>query len=103
MSHLDLFVIGKLIRQHRRWRRLTQQEVAAAAGCSKQLILLLEAGRAPTISYRVVVAAMNRVGLDLRVVRLRYRPPTLEEVQAQNEIDDAPEQEAVWGAPGAFR
>ena len=103
MSHLDLFEIGKLIRQHRRWRRLTQQEVAKAAGCTKQLILLLEDGRAPTISYRVVVAAMNRVGLDLRVVRLRYRPPTLEEVQAQNEIDDAPEQEAVWGSPGAFR
>lgn len=103
MSHLDLFEIGKLIRRHRRWLRLTQQELAAAAGCTKQLILLLEDGRAPTVSYRVVLAAMNRVGLDLRVVRYQYRPPTLEEVQAQNEIDQSPEQEAVWGAPGAFR
>ncbi|MCJ2088550.1 helix-turn-helix domain-containing protein [Methylobacterium sp. E-005] len=100
MSHLDLFEIGKLIRQHRRWRRLTQQEVAAAAGCTKQLILLLEDGRVPTVSYRVVLAAMNKVGLDLRVVDLVQRRPTLEDVQAQAELDDAPEREAVWGGPG---
>jgi transcriptional regulator with XRE-family HTH domain len=103
MSHLDLFEIGKLIRQHRRWRRMTQQEVAAKCGVRKQLILLLEDGRAPTVSLRVVLAAMNAVGLDLRTFRSEFRPPTLEEVQAQNERDDAPEQEAVWGVPGAFR
>jgi transcriptional regulator with XRE-family HTH domain len=97
MRSLNLFDIGKAVRRARRELAMTQQDVATAAGCTKQLILLLEDGRAPTIAMRTVVAAMNAVGLDLRATRLVDRRPTLEEIQAENEAEEN-EQEAVWGS-----
>lgn len=95
MADLDLFDLGEEIRQSRRFRKLTQQQVADMAGVTRSHILAIEAGRAPTVAFRTILHVMRCVGLDLRSGTYNYGRPTLDDLREQNEREEAAEREAL--------
>ncbi|MGQ0463707.1 MAG: type II toxin-antitoxin system Y4mF family antitoxin [Sporichthyaceae bacterium] len=58
--------LGAAIRRRRRALRLTQDELADLAGCSRRTVSAVETGKA-TVRLDVVVALLEVLGLRLRV------------------------------------
>jgi len=80
----DLIEIGRVVRQRRRDRKLTREQLAAACGVSRARIELLENGRLGEIGFRNLSKILNAVGMDLRLTELNRRRPTLEDLQDEN-------------------
>ena len=90
MSTLD--EIGAAVKAHRKQHRLTQQGLASEAGISRALLAELEAGRLPEIGFKKLLRVLNAVGLDLRLTDSNMQRPTLEDLLAQQQEEDALEQ-----------
>ena len=75
-----LFSLGRSIREARKTRKLTQSEVAAAAGIVRSTLSQLEAGTIQDIGIRKVLRVLDFLGLEL-TVRPMGAPPTLEELR----------------------
>lgn len=78
-----------MIKAARRERKLTQAELARTTGFSLSHVEAVENGRSPTVPYNTILELMNAVGLDIRGTRLNHRRPTLDDIRAEEEEDDA--------------
>lgn len=94
MAELDLTDLGEEIRLSRRFRKLTQQQVADAAGITRTHVVAIEAGRAPAVAFQTILRVMRIVGLDLRSGTYNYGRPTLDDLREENEREEAAEREA---------
>ncbi len=75
-----MFSIGKEIRQARKNRKLSQEQLAKALGMSRTTIGQIENGAVQDIGVRKVIRLLEFLGLELRV-RPSGAPPTLEELR----------------------
>lgn len=58
--------IGQAIRARRKLLRLTQEQVAELAGCSKPSIIAAESGK-PTLRLDILFAILRVLNLHLRI------------------------------------
>ena len=86
-----LFSLGRSIREARKTRKLTQSEVAAAAGIVRSTLSQLEAGMIQDIGIRKVLRVLDFLGLEL-TVRPMGAPPTLEELRRDRAQEKETEQ-----------
>jgi len=77
-----LFSIGKEIRQARKRRNLSQEQLAKSLGMSRSTIGQIENGTVQEIGVRKLIRLLEFLGLELRV-RPSGAPPTLEELREQ--------------------
>lgn len=75
-----LLDVAAIVRQSRKQLGLTQRELAARANVARNRVEGLEAKRLPEIGFKTLLRILNAVGLDLRVVPLGRRRPTLEDL-----------------------
>ncbi|MBI5605790.1 MAG: helix-turn-helix transcriptional regulator [Deltaproteobacteria bacterium] len=75
-----LFYIGKEIREVRKSRKITQEELAKILGMSRTTIGQIENGTVQEIGVRKLIRLLDFLGLELRV-RPAGKPPTLEELR----------------------
>jgi transcriptional regulator with XRE-family HTH domain len=78
-----LIEIGEQIKKVRKAKRITQGEIAKALGMSRTTIGQIENGTIREIGVRKLFRILEFLGLELRV-RLAGRPPTLEELRAED-------------------
>lgn len=76
--------IGQKIRTARKLRGLSQAELAKSLGMSRTTIGQIESGTVQEIGVRKLMRLLDALGLELRV-RPAGRPPTLEELQEEQE------------------
>lgn len=84
IADLNPSMFGRSFKAERRALGKTQVEVAAAAGCRRQTIVDLEAGR--NVSLHTVFAALAALGKGLTIVDAR---PDLERLHLLLDEDDA--------------
>ena len=77
-----LFAIGRAIREERKKRRMTQREIAAAAGIARATLSQIENGSIREIGIRKVLRVLDCLDLEL-ATRPRGAPPTLEELRRE--------------------
>ena len=65
--------IGAIVRETRRAARLTQRELADAAGCGPRFISDLENGK-PTAEFGLAIRVLNVLSLDIDVTARGARP-----------------------------
>ena len=82
MTQSALSSIGQTVRQARRAKRLSQERLAELSGVSRPRIAALETDRITDITFGNLLNILQALDLDLRVVPLSRRRPTLEELQA---------------------
>jgi len=82
---LDIIEIADKIREARKQRKMTQQQLADAAGISRRALIDLEAGRSPDPGFISVIRILMAVGLDLRITQANSRRPTFEDLLAEQE------------------
>ncbi len=82
MTHAALSAIGQTVRQARRAKRLSQERLAELSGVSRPRIAALEGDRITDITFGNLLNILHALDLDLRVVPLSRKRPTLEELQA---------------------
>ena len=70
------------MRQARRAKRLSQERLAELSGVSRPRIAALETERITDITFGNLLSILQALDLDLRVVPLGRKRPTLEELQA---------------------
>jgi transcriptional regulator with XRE-family HTH domain len=75
VANLNSAMFGRSFKAERRALGKTQEEVAMAAGCRRQTIVDLEAGR--NVSLHTVFAALAALGKGLRIADAR---PDLDQV-----------------------
>jgi transcriptional regulator with XRE-family HTH domain len=78
---MDLTEIGRLIETARKKHRLTQEQLARAAGVSRKTISDLENNRRPDIGLQRLLAILTPVDLVLEVKP--FQPLTLHDLLAQ--------------------
>jgi len=83
MLCMDVELLGETLRRHRKGRRLTQSQLASAAGVSRLTVDKLENGRAAEIGLSKAVRLLAALDLTLEV-RPRPRRPTLEDLTAHD-------------------
>lgn len=67
--------LGALLRERREHAGLTVQTAAARAGVGRRLLLELEAGKRPNVSFATVLRLLSLFGLELEI-RARGLPGT---------------------------
>jgi len=77
-----LFDAGKQIRQARKSRKVSQEELAKSLGMSRTTIGQIENGSIQEIGVRKLIRVLEFLGLELRV-RSAGKPPTLEEIRKE--------------------
>jgi transcriptional regulator with XRE-family HTH domain len=75
-----LFKIGEEIRNERKKRRLSQEDLSRETGVSRATISQIETGVVLEVGLRKVIRILDYLGLELRV-RPAGAPPTLEELR----------------------
>lgn len=85
---MDLIEIGESVRNARREKGWSQDDLATAAGASRARIVALENGRAPEFGVKLLSRILAALDLDLRLTTLNASRPTLEDLT--EEADDAP-------------
>ena len=79
-----LFKIGQSIRQERIKHRMSQEKLSALLGMSRATISQIENGTVREIGFRKLIRILDVFDLEL-VVRPAGAPPTLEELQREQE------------------
>ena len=87
MTQSALSSIGQTVRQARRAKRLSQERLAELSGVSRPRIAVLETDRITDITFGNLLNILQALDLDLRVVPLSRKRPTLEELQADEGED----------------
>ncbi|ACD97386.1 helix-turn-helix domain-containing protein [Trichlorobacter lovleyi] len=77
-----LFTIGSNIREARRRRKITQEQMAKALGMSRTTISQIEKGIVQEVGVRKLIRILEYLGLELQV-RPAGALPTLEELQRE--------------------
>jgi transcriptional regulator with XRE-family HTH domain len=85
MTQTDLQDIGKVIRQNRQARRLSQNDLARLSGVSRPRITRLETGRITDITVGNLLRLLRALDLELRVTQQNRQRPTLEELREEDE------------------
>ena len=65
--------LGRLVRERRRARRLTQADLAAAAGVGRGVLQKLETGRGE-VTVTGVLAILSALSLDVELVEREVHP-----------------------------
>jgi len=86
---MDFAQLGHRLKEARRTRHLSQQELAAPLGMSRATISAIERGRCGEIGVRKLSALLEQVGLDL-FVGVRRGRPTLDDIRAERGNEKAP-------------
>jgi len=86
---MDIFDISETVRQRRKDKGLTQQQLADACGLSRTRVNALEAGQAFDMKLSNVVSILDALGMSLRVSDARDSRPTFEDIRKESE-DDTP-------------
>ena len=77
-----LIYIGSEIRTARKFRRLSQADLAKGLGMSRSTISQIESGTVQEIGVRKLIRILDSLGLEIRI-RPAASPPTLEELQEE--------------------
>ena len=80
-----MYDLGLRIRQARKKKGMTQAELATMAALSRKTLGEIESGTVTDIGIRKVERLLELLGLEL-AVRPAGAPPTLEELQKENEL-----------------
>ena len=72
---MDFEKIGKLIREERKRRRLTQEELARKAGVTRQTISKMERGKVPLVTLISFFKVLDFLGFELEVKPKKKRDP----------------------------
>lgn len=70
VCRMDLQEIGRVIRQTRKRRGLTQNQLAASARVSRYTVIKLESGSAGDIQFKTLVSITSVLCLEVTVVDL---------------------------------
>ncbi len=84
MTQTTLASIGQTVRQTRRAKRLSQDRLSELSGVSRARIAALEGNKITDMTFGNLLSILHALDLDLRVVALSRRRPTLEELQAEH-------------------
>jgi transcriptional regulator with XRE-family HTH domain len=84
MKQNALSAMGQAIRQTRRSGRLSQERLAELSGVSRSRIAALEGDTIIDITFGNLLSILHALDLDLRLVPLSRRRPTLEDLRAEN-------------------
>lgn len=76
--------IGRTVRQTRRAKRLSQERLAELSRVSRARIAALESDKITDITFGNLLNILHALDLDLQVVALGRKRPTLEELQAEH-------------------
>jgi transcriptional regulator with XRE-family HTH domain len=87
---MDLIELGKRIKATRKAIGWSQTKLAEKSGVSRARIEALENARIAEIGFKHLMRVMNSLGLDLRLTQLNRGRPTLEDLTAEEAIQDAP-------------
>lgn len=82
---MDLFCIGEALKQARKDKKLSQDDVATATGIGRSTLSRLESGTIEEIGIRKVIRVCEYLGVGLEVVP-EGRPPTLGELLLERQI-----------------
>ena len=74
-----LFLVGEKIRQERKRRKITQEQLARICGMGRATISQIENGTIPEIGVRKLIRVLDSLGLEL-TIRKTGAPPTLDEI-----------------------
>lgn len=74
-----LFLVGEKIRQERKRRKMTQEQLARICGMGRATISQIENGTIPEIGVRKLIRLLDSLGLEL-TIRKAGAPPTLDEI-----------------------
>lgn len=83
---LSLSDIASAIRAARRARGLSQDQLARAAKVSRDRIAKLETGKLPEIGFKTLQRLLHALELDLRIIPLATRRPTLDDLLTEEDI-----------------
>jgi HTH-type transcriptional regulator/antitoxin HipB len=75
--------VGKVIREQRKLKKLTQAQLAGSVGMSRATLSAIENGTVPEVGIRKVEALLRVLGYALVAVPAKRRP-TLDEVRSMN-------------------
>ena len=80
---LSLSDIAAEIKNARKARRLTQVQLAHKARVSRARIAALETEKLPEMGFKTIQRLLRALDLDLRIVPLDQRRPTLDDLIAE--------------------
>jgi transcriptional regulator with XRE-family HTH domain len=86
---MDLIEVGEVIKKARKAKGWSQTELSGKSGVSRARIEALENARIAEIGFKHLLRIMNALDLDLRVTQLNRGRPTLEDLAAEEMIEDA--------------
>ncbi|MEP3667791.1 MAG: helix-turn-helix transcriptional regulator [Roseibium sp.] len=86
---MDLFDIGERVREERKARKMTQSDLAEAAGVSRVRVNQLEAGNVFDMRFGSVSAVLEALDLSFRIGSANSGRPTLDDIQQERD-DDGP-------------
>jgi len=84
---LTISSIGSQIASKRRLLRLSQSELAQAAGVSRATVDALENDRIGELGYSKIAKLLSVLGMEMKIQETRSRRPTLDEL-LNEESDD---------------
>lgn len=84
---MDLAQFGSHLREARRARGLTQEQLASSLGMSRATVSAIESGRCEEIGVRKLAALFDLVGLQLIVTPRRSRP-TIDDLRAERRDEE---------------
>lgn len=87
---MDLSDIGLAIRDARKSKRMTQDQLAKAVGLSRYTIIQIETGQVSDIGIRKVLSVLTALALEINIQKMQTRRPTLHEMY---EVQEKEEQE----------
>ena len=85
---MDLIEIGETVRNARKDKGWSQDDLVAASGASRARIAALENGRATEFGVKLLLRILTALDLDLRLTTFNSSRPTLEDLT--EEASDAP-------------
>ncbi len=87
---MDLIELGQRIKATRKAKDWSQTKLAEKSGVSRARIEALENARIAEIGFKHLMRVINALDLDLRLTQLNRGRPTLEDLTAEEAINDAP-------------
>jgi len=86
---MDLIELGERIKATRKAKGWSQTKLAEKSGVSRARIEALENARIAEIGFKRLMRVINSLDLDLRITEFNRGRPTLEDLAAEEAIQDA--------------
>lgn len=84
---MDIFDYGERVREERKARGMTQDELAEKAGLSRGRLNRIENGQIFDMKFATVVAVLEALDLSLRIGTANAGRPTLDDLQEEQRDD----------------